>query len=456
MVSRKLRTAWCAIGILAAAGVASAQSARGPAAGAAADAERQLLERIEREEARNGPHSQTLIEPLSELVLLARENGDDALAYAAIERVLQVVRVNDGLFSLDQVPLIRQLIAIEESYGNAAAAWDLEQRVLALARRHPDDLRTVPVFRAAAEKRVELLARFEAGENPPQIELGCYRGWPRFDGDAVERGRCGDAGSKREAARAIVSDAQRHFAEAIAVLLHNEQYSSEALRALETGLLDTTLAERGATRGRLGALFDVNPLVEPWRTWTETLGGIAHIEVPNPTGLPLVPAHPPDGPFDYLLGRESLVRQFAYELATPAAPSVQIEAFLRIADWDLLHGWNALASGEYEQVYRLLSEHGAGASIDGLFSPALPVVLPAHRPNPLATAASEDYVDVEFEITRYGNSRRIEIRGATGNVSAADTDAFVSLIRGSRFRPRSRNGEPARAAPVAVRYYVNR
>jgi hypothetical protein len=444
MFSLAGRTVQAAVAVFALAAVAFAQRP--------ADRERELFEIIEREQAQNGPHSEGLIGPLSRLAALYRDNGDDTLAVATIERVLQVVRANDGLHSLEQITPIQQLIAIEESIGNAAAAWDLEQRLLTLARRHPDDLRTVPVLRDAAEKRVAILARYQDGAVPPQIELGCYSGWPQSKGRDGRLSSWSGAGAKSEISRAILSDAQRHYADAIAILLRHRQYGSEELRVLETGIIDTILL--GEVHAQ-SSLTLVQTEVEPWRTWAAALGEIARVQVPNPTGLPLVTGASNSQSFDYRLGRESLVRLFAYELATPSPLFVQIEAFLQIADWDLLHGENTLATREYEQVYRLLGESSGRASIDALFAPQLPVVLPAHMPNPLATAAGDTYIDVALEVTQFGESRKIEIVDATADATTADGDALVALIKRSRFRPRSNDGEPARTSPVVVRYYLN-
>ena len=145
----------------------------------AADRQRQLVETIQEEESGNGPMAEGLIGPLTALAMLYHEEGDQLLAAATIERVLQLMRVNYGLHTLQQAPLIRQLIEQEETWGRAAVAWELEQELLTLARRHPDDLRTVPIFREAAEKRKDWLDRYLGGESPPQIELGCY-----YDGRA--------------------------------------------------------------------------------------------------------------------------------------------------------------------------------------------------------------------------------------------------------------------------------
>ena len=236
-------------GALLLAAVAAAPSGLSqPGLGTDADRQRQIVATIEQEEARNGPTSEALIGPLSELVILYQDHGEHALAVAAIQRVRQVVRANSGLHSLQEIPLLQQLIASEEMLGRFETAWDLEQDLLALARRYPDDLRTVPVFRETADKRMALLRQFLAGPPPPQIVLGCYRGWPKRNWEnGVSETRYGgcEAGSRDDVVRAVVADAQTSYAEAIAVILRNEIYDSVELRELELGLLWSLEVLRG-------------------------------------------------------------------------------------------------------------------------------------------------------------------------------------------------------------------
>jgi hypothetical protein len=84
-----------------------------------AAARQQIIKAIEQEQSRNGPHAERLIVPLTELALLFQESGDHVLAAAATERLLQLVRVNYGLHSLEQAPVIERLIANEVAIGNA-------------------------------------------------------------------------------------------------------------------------------------------------------------------------------------------------------------------------------------------------------------------------------------------------------------------------------------------------
>ena len=142
--------------------------------------QRQILAKIEEIQARDGQYSPALLDELTRLIVLYRENEDNALALVAIERALQVVRANSGLYSLEQVPLLWQRIESEEALGNDAEVWDLEQELLTLARRHPDDPQAVPVLRKMADRQMEVIERMvDTNETPPQVILGCYYNeWP--------------------------------------------------------------------------------------------------------------------------------------------------------------------------------------------------------------------------------------------------------------------------------------
>src|SRR5690606_30615870 len=110
----------------------------------------------------------------------------------------------------------------------------------------------------------------------------------------------------------------------------------------------------------------------------------------------------------YEFGRRSLSRLYDYEVASAAPLPDQLSAVVQIADWDLLYSHNSSAFEGYELAYAWLKEAGAQAAIDDLFSPRVPVVLPAFGPNPFVAEDEEhaaEYVEVEFTITRYGEAR---------------------------------------------------
>jgi hypothetical protein len=471
VVSRQIAILLTLVGVTTA---AFAQSRFG------ADAQRAevITARIEQEEIANGPNSEGLIAPLSDLALLYQDRGDHDLAVAVIHRIRQLVRVNEGLHSLEQIPLLQQLIANEETIGRLETAWELEQELLTLAKRHPGDIRTAAVFRETATKRMAMLDEYLAGGFPPQIVLGCYYDWPR---GSTARGPIDDvssscvAGNRDDAIRTVLSDAQTNYAQAIAVMLRNGLYSSDELRSLELDLVRSIELIQGRN-GRyrrhggdgLGAAWLER---EPWRSWWESMLLLAEWGVAQPIGARAQGEEQPAGEpesvdylswrpnsavADYGFGRKSLERLLAYEAATSAPLPQQVEALVRIADWDLLNSYNSSALKEYERAYEMLEGTGAQTSIDELFSPKIPVVLPDFVDNPLVSDSMQTtaaYIDVAFEISPYGKSRAVRILDTTTNASDAVKAQLIELIQRSRFRPRVTNGEFARA-PVVLRYYL--
>ncbi len=386
-------------GVLAALSVAAAPHATAAenafAPVAKEEQQRRIIERIDEAQSRDGPFSPELIEPLTELFDLNREGGDPELAAAARERALQVVRANTGLFSLDQIPLLRHSLATEDSRGNVARIEGLERELWNLARRNPGDLRTVPVLRELGDRRLALRKRLLAGELPDPIRIG---------GDLDERDPA--FGSRSARAHVMTAEAWAFYAEAIRRLRRHEDYTSDELRELEMALV------------RISYLYNK----------------------------------------DYAAGRSSLLRQVSYDVARDEPLVTRVNSLIRVADWDLTFNQNGTALETYDQVYTLLRDKRAPTeAIDAIFSPKVPVVLPTFLPNPIDTeeAGSAGYIDVAFEIHKYGSARDVAVLHATPNVTATDKDALTSVIYRSRFRPRIVDGEFGHRSRVVLRYYLH-
>ena len=383
-------------------------------------AQRAILDRIELIRAQSGPRSAELIAPLTALAVLYEESGDLIFAAAAVERALDLVRINYGVQSLDQAPLLRQRIALEEARGNFSGAWNLEQALVALARRHRDDPRTVPILHEIGDKRMDVLERYFEGDFPPQVVFGCYYSEGQSQAiAAVDHikpfGDC-SSGSRGTVMRSVLWEAQMHYSDAIKVGIGNDLYGSNELRELEMDIVRSSF--------EYGAIFR-------------------------------------DGR-DYALGRESLRRLAAYEAASGAPPLTQIESLIAIADWDLVFATSGklrkFALENYERAYRQLRASGQpDAVIEVLFAPAAPVVLPTFLPNPFTgdeTRELSALLEVAFEVTKEGTARNIEVLGR--NVSRADERLVRESIMRGRYRPRLVDGRFADAAPVVVRYRLDR
>ncbi|HEX5418638.1 MAG TPA: hypothetical protein VFY39_01430 [Gammaproteobacteria bacterium] len=382
------------------------------------ESQQQIVDEIRQEEAQQGSFSSALIEPWTALALLYEEGGSRTLAIEAIEQARQVVRANYGLRSMKEAPLMRQEVHIDEARGDAEAAWGLEQNLLTRVSKNPRDLAGVPILREAGDERLDWLRRYRGGEVLPQIALGCYydkrlyhQSGIMFVSNGWGSGGC-DAGDRDRVIGGLYAEAKLYYSEAIAVLVRNRRYSSDELRGLEAQLIRTSYASS-----------------------------------------------------DYLAGKKSYRRLIGYNAANSASWLDRIETYVQMTDWDLLfsrHGsGTAVLDGideAYAQAYELLEGKAAEqSSIDEFFSPKIPIVLPSFLPNPLITKPSSDsngYIDVAFDVTKYGEGEHVKILHAPANAPRAAKRDLVRLIRHSLFRPRVKNGKIADDSPVVVRYFL--
>ena len=313
---------------------------------------------------------------------------------------------------------------------------------------------------------MQVLASVIAGDRPPEVVLGCfYKQWP-----TSADGSC-EAGSKSTVVQGMLAEAQRTYLEAIAVMLRQGLYDSDDLRSLELEVLRGVDLMRSryykgptARPGPMAPAYIGASNLEPWRSRMAAVTELAEWELPYPNE-PSLQADDDDHVTTkqvhimdpYHRGRQSLRRLYAYSAASEGSPAQQADAVVQMADWDLLYSHNSQAIESYELAHAMLEQDGAAeTSVEQLFGPPTPIVLPAFQPNPLArdeARAETGFIDVEFEITKYGRSRAVEILDDANATHAAKQD-LVALIRSSRYRPRLTEGAFADAVPVRVRYYL--
>lgn len=389
----------------------------------------ELLQRIQDIESHDA-NSEELIDPLTTLGRLYRDDGDAIRSAAATRRAVEVLRFNKGLHTLDQAPLIRSLIGDAEAIGDPGSAWELEQVLLTLAGRHPDDPRTARILRETADRRVAVLDRYIAGEIPPEIELGCYyHNLPVYP-DAVQN--C-HSGTRDTVKFRLLYEAQTLYSQAVNVLVGSEHSAGDEVQTLLEDLARTSYRYENAARQLFGGHENAARRLPGAQTAVSDAA---------------------------TLGRRSLAFLLDWQANHAQAWSDRMETLVEIADWDLLHSNSGKADEaalkEYMDVYELLLAQGARESIDQLFSPDVPIVLPTFVPNPLVSDREQranGYIDVAFEIDQYGKSRHVRILSTTTDPAGEAKKRLVQLISRSLFRPRVVDGRFAESAPVVVRYY---
>jgi tetratricopeptide (TPR) repeat protein len=382
---------------------ASVAPAAAPDLDRAVAIEQQILDRIASAQSSEGPHSEALVPLFSELGQLYRNLGREERAAAALEEARGVLRANRGLSSLDEAPLLEELIGIEEHLGYAEEAWQREHDLIALADAHPDDLRAADIYREIGDKRLYLLGRYLGGEFPPQLALGCYYHGGPNDLAPIER-NC-TAGSRSVLITALIVDAWRYYRSAIKALSDNKLYSSTDLHELEMRIVRSAYA--------LGA---------------------------------------------YSVGRRSLERLLSYDVANDKPSLTRLDSLIEIADWDVAMGRWSAALDTYERVLAQLRREGVEQkSIDALFAPDVPTIVPTFLPNPLMSrraAQTTGHIDVTFEVTKFGYARRVRVLDSSTDVPRDARKKLLQEIYRGNFRPRVIDGHFADAAPVVLRYYV--
>ena len=384
-----------------------------------------ITRQIEAQSIASGPRAESLIDLLSQLSVVYEQMGDRVLADATTEQMLDLVRTNHGLYSLEQLPGIRRLMALREGEAWTESVWELEQQLLDLADRHPNDVRSASILTDVAHRRLEILRGYESGEYQPEIELGCYYQGSFYKPDASLRGsrpmysadldslRHGcSAGSSLHVKLALLQEAQTMYSAAAAIGLRQQGFPATELRSLlaDIILISYRMGNYGTGLHTYGVLLD-------------------------------------------------------YETDAGSSPLTHAESLVQSADWNILYspdlGTTLIddALSDYRQAWESLRQHNVPQeSIDAIFNPQIPVALPSFITSPLESseAGSTGYIDVAFNITSRGRSDDIEIVGASENVRRADMRDLEQLIGRTLFRPIMADGEMVDLAPVSLRYYLSR
>ncbi|HMB73385.1 MAG TPA: hypothetical protein VKQ06_07420, partial [Gammaproteobacteria bacterium] len=149
---------------------------------------------------------------------------------------------------------------------------------------------------------------------------------------------------------------------------------------------------------------------------------------------------------------ESFNRLHSYDELNDEPLVVRAESLVRAADFRLYCGWNASALNGYRAALDMLVEAAVPQSrIDRIFAPEKPVELPALVDGILDVKASGAFIEVAFELTRFGTAQNVEVisGGEHGGAGAVE-----SRIRKGRFRPFAREGEIVDSPRLVVRYFL--
>jgi hypothetical protein len=355
-----------------------------------ADFERQLS----RLEAEGGPYADTLAEPLADLARLHRRSGDIVQAQKVYQRALHVVRINDGLYSERQVPILRELFETYRMTGDMAtldARYDYFFRLYGSGQPPFTPLRLGAALEYLRWQREAL--RLELDQQDSDRLLALYSLNDRMLEDINA-----DPSVDYPGYRALVLSQVRNL---YLLLSRYDPVLEPGGRSSQYMMPTTVWDEQDLSQHRLEALQR-----SALSRGRDLLGG-------------LIARTPQDQP-DALAG-----------------------AWLELGDWNQWNDSRNDALAAYRQVESLLRDSGELSLLQQWLGE--PVELPANgafwQPRPTVGQAQAVVVQAQYDVSATGRAENIEASA----VHEADEGKAVKLRRNlaqTRFRPRIVNGEP--------------
>lgn len=417
-----------------------------PDPGAAKQSITRYQEKIRELQSRYGASDPRLAESLLGLGLACRAADRHEQAADAFKQALYIVRMNNGLENLDQLPYLNRLIEENTTLGR----WkELDHNYYYLywvyKRNYGDnDPRLLPVI-----------------ERVTGAQLQIYNASPKlFIGNSLKQ---------REAlVDKAVAIIESHYGRTDPRLVEalNRVALNDYYMALHTGKMwDYRSYKQQMRRVTSEDLFT--------RTYVPVVTSVAghvsvryeEIDVPNMQSGAYLSREESDV-FSQIddterKGREALERIRTIVESNPdSTPYARAVALAHEGDWQVLYengrGWR-----KYEQAYALLSRSKDGAKyIPVLFGQprALPVLDPApdrKQPPPAGDTPGGTLLKAVFDVTGAGRARRIRVSDPPSAVSHSTVRGLKLYLSSLRFRPRLQDGKPVMTHDVNLHYIVN-
>lgn len=387
-------------------------------------------------ETAGGPFAPELREQYLALGETHQQQQDHEAALEAFEKAEYISRINNGLYSPDQVAIVENMIESHLARGELDEAAERQRYLLMLHEQQygANSLELVPALDRYGDWSLTLFNR--------QLEL------PNTV-FGVSANPMGGPGSRPLSPRAMaffsLRQSQMNYWRAINIMLNNARYPDPLLKELERKLIETAFL----SSYREGLLRNPDFYLSKRNAYT---------------GTRIRRSERPTSPY-YFTGRSAYERLIAYHLLTPGIDAVTVgQTLIALADWNLVFDRQGSAIRAYERAHEfLVSNQVPQAEIDALLSPAIPQQLPAftalpHSREKLGIAPDADvewdgYIDVRFRIGRFGQAGDFEVLATEGPVTRDLQSRLRRMLRSTPFRPRFVDGVPARSDVVEVRYY---
>ena len=360
-------------------------------------------ERIEEIEAEYGAYGAGMDEQLLGLATALQRTGAHEAAISEFRRAMLINRVNEGLYSLNQAPMIERMIDSQIALNQWEDANDNQQYLYWLHARNygEDDPRMLPVI-----------------DNLSNWHLQAY---------VEEKG-----GTLFEH---LISATNLY---SLAVDIITQNFGANDLRLVE--------ALRGlkATNYYL-ATYKGEP--QPPVVVNTSFGGGPDPDMARRSELDHYRLN------SFSTGKKAITRIVDVYQRNPASPpAASAKAKVELGDWYMMFNkWHS-ARETYGEAYQALWDNGASnEEIEDIFGrPAALPSLPMLEEDRAALANS--YVTVSYDVTAFGKARNIKILHAAPVDKVSIRSRVRNVLKRAKFRPRFENGEPVETSGIVQRF----
>lgn len=425
----------------------------------------------------DGLFSVNLREQLEALAGLLQQTGDHAAAITELENAMHIERVNQGLFTLDQIPLVEKLIASHDSLGNFQEVNDYQEYLYYI------QMKSFP----AGDPRL-LVAKEEWADQNVEAYLKDSLRLPGGN-DSAERSSINDYvaiqnprdGSFNYVPRNQlplvlnpygVMSANDFYLNSTQYAVPPERLIDERLRRardlyeeiIETQTAEDITAGQAVEHKLANIAFAVKKQIDELESRPST-GSFHNDSMLPPRSTSMLVSR------EYRKGRDALEKiavEFDQKLEQdPSANAVEAAlAYLYLGDWHTAFERVGAAQDAYRRASEiLLATDIAEPAVNAILLPAPLVPAPAFAIHDYSrrlygipeqeVLEYSGHMDLTLDVDRFGNVRGAGIDDSSPDTSQPLRETLLDYLREQKMRPAIVNGETVERSDLKIRYYYS-
>ncbi len=386
-----------------------------------------------------GAFTPGLDQDLLALGTLLQQDGQLTEAQKAFDRALHVNRVNGGLFSMGQIPIIERTIENHLARGDLVAADEQQEYLFYVQRKNFSNrgLDLLPALTRYAEWNLfAFRARLVPTVTPDPLEVATAEPPPPENSELMLDFRTGRLITAHQIYQSIINILTINFGDADSRLLNFER-------------------QLALTNYLYIATFGLEGQVDPVAAFSMS-STLSSTDMIDAAGRP---------PLGFRQGRDSLQRRVATLESRPDATALELaQAKLDLADWMLLFSKRMGSLEIYQEAWQIMATAGAStAELDVMFNPPVPKEIPEYVDRPYTRESLQipadlaleykGYIDVQFKLSRFGVPSGVSITSKSLTATPALESILLRKVRRAEYRPRIVDGMVRDNETMQVRFY---